>query len=85
VSREFDAYHDSLVAADDDLVAGWAGDAQARKRAHDVYGPATEAPDKVDELVLAEWRRRCALKHSASHEHQADQDVERDPDREAER
>jgi hypothetical protein len=78
MSGEFDAY-------EDDLVGAWASDAMARKRAHDVFGPNTEAPDELDERIMAEWRRRCALKHGASHENQADQDVERDSDREAER
>jgi hypothetical protein len=78
MSGAFDAF-------DDDLIAALAADAMARRRAHDVYGPNTEAPDKEDELVLAEWRRRWAQKDSSLHQGQADQDVERDSDPEAER
>jgi hypothetical protein len=78
MSNEFDAF-------DDDLIAAWAADAMARKRAHDVFGPNTEPLDKEDELVLAESRRRWALKQSSRPDCQADQDVERDSDREAER
>lgn len=78
MSREFEAYDDALVAA-------WAADAMARKRARDVYGNAMAAPDKEDELVLAEWRRRCAQKDGSWHQPQAVQDVEHDSDREPER
>lgn len=46
-----------LCCYDDDLIAGWAADAQARMRGYAVWGGAMEAIEE-DEAVLAEWKRR---------------------------
>jgi len=76
---------DLFDAFDDDLVGAWAADAMARKRMHDVYGPAVPPLDQEDEMVLAEWKRRWALRQSSPQQCQADQDVERASDQEAQR
>jgi hypothetical protein len=60
VHLDDDPAHRAFDAYDDDVVAAWAADAQDRTRAYAVYGPNVETPDHDDQVVLAEWRRRCA-------------------------